>query len=62
LTRLKAEALDRFVEGELKGKELMAAFLAHVADARDYLTRLIALGHDSQRGARHEPLRTPDRE
>jgi len=62
LTRLKAEALDRFVEGELKGKELMAAFLAHVADARDCLTRLIALGHDSYPGARHEPLRTPDRE
>jgi len=62
LTRLKAEALDRFVEGELKGKELMAAFLAHVADARDYLTRLIALGHDSHLGARHEPLRTCDRE
>jgi hypothetical protein len=56
LTRLKAEALDRFVEGELKGKDLMAAFLAHVASARDYLMRLVALDHDSYPGARHDPF------
>jgi TRAP-type uncharacterized transport system substrate-binding protein len=62
LIRLKAEALDRFVQGELKSKELLAAFLAHVADAREYLTRLIALGHDSYPGAHHAPLRTSDRD
>jgi TRAP-type uncharacterized transport system substrate-binding protein len=59
LTQLKAEALNRFVEGELKGKELMAAFLAHVADARDYLMRLIALERGGSEGARHEPLQVP---
>jgi TRAP-type uncharacterized transport system substrate-binding protein len=60
LTQLKAEALGRFVEGELNGKELMAAFLAHIADARDYLMRLIALERDNHAGARHEPLQVPD--
>jgi hypothetical protein len=34
----------------------MATFLAHVADAREYLMRLIALEHSSYPGARHEPL------
>jgi TRAP-type uncharacterized transport system substrate-binding protein len=62
LTQLKAEALGRFVEGELKGKELMAALLAHVADARDLLTRLIAVEHDRCQGVRHEPLQAPDRD
>jgi TRAP-type uncharacterized transport system substrate-binding protein len=61
LTRLKAEALDRFVEGELKGKDLMAAFLAHVAGARDYLMRLIALEQDSNPAVRHDSLQAPDR-
>jgi TRAP-type uncharacterized transport system substrate-binding protein len=39
---LKTEALDRFTDGELEGKELMVGFLAHIRDARDYLTELIA--------------------
>jgi TRAP-type uncharacterized transport system substrate-binding protein len=41
LVRLKTEALDRFAEGDLTGKDLLAGFLAHANDARDYLTRLI---------------------
>jgi TRAP-type uncharacterized transport system substrate-binding protein len=40
LGRLKTEALDRFTEGELGGKELLAAFLAQVADVRACLLRL----------------------
>ena len=41
LGRLRSEALERFVEGELGGEELMSGFLAHAGDARGYLTRLI---------------------
>jgi TRAP-type uncharacterized transport system substrate-binding protein len=47
LTRLKSQALDQFTEGELEGGELMTAFLAQVADTRDYLTRLIAFGRQA---------------
>jgi TRAP-type uncharacterized transport system substrate-binding protein len=39
--RLKIEALDRFTDGELAGKELLAGFLTQADDARDYVTRLI---------------------
>jgi hypothetical protein len=41
LHKLKAEALNRFTEGEMAGKELLAGFLVHVHDARDYVTRLM---------------------
>jgi hypothetical protein len=41
LARLKTEALDRFAEGELTGKDLLAGFLVQVNDARNYLTGLI---------------------
>jgi hypothetical protein len=34
LDRLKTEALDRFAEGELGGKELLVGFLTQVADVR----------------------------
>jgi hypothetical protein len=65
LTRLKTEALDRFTEGELEGRDLMSAFLAHVADTRAYLTRLAALGrggplapaHDGATGSGQQPAR-----
>jgi hypothetical protein len=50
---LKTEALDRFTDGELEGKELMAGFLTHVRDARDYRTGLIAQ-------ARESPAATPE--
>jgi TRAP-type uncharacterized transport system substrate-binding protein len=40
LSRLKAEALQRFADGELEGEELVSGFLAHVNDARGYLARL----------------------
>jgi TRAP-type uncharacterized transport system substrate-binding protein len=39
---LKVEALDRFAEGELAGKELLSAFLIQVNHTRDYLARLVA--------------------
>ncbi|MDR3638413.1 MAG: TAXI family TRAP transporter solute-binding subunit [Isosphaeraceae bacterium] len=38
---LRLEALERYAAGELEGEELMSGFLAHVGDARGYLTRLI---------------------
>src|SRR5262249_354771 len=41
LFRLKTEALNRFAEGELAGKELLTSFLAQANDTRDYLMRLI---------------------
>jgi TRAP-type uncharacterized transport system substrate-binding protein len=50
LGRLKTEALDRFTEGELEGKELMAAYLAQVNDARAYLTRLISQRRETLEG------------
>jgi TRAP-type uncharacterized transport system substrate-binding protein len=42
LDRLKTEALDRFTEGELAGKDLLSGFLVQVNDARDLLRRLIS--------------------
>jgi hypothetical protein len=47
LHQLKREALDRFTEGGLAGKELLAGFLLHIHDARDYLTRLIQRQEES---------------
>ena len=41
VSRLKAEAIQRFADGELEGEELVSGFITHVNDARDYLTRLI---------------------
>jgi len=41
LNRLKNEALHRFAEGRLEGEAMMSGFVAHVNDARNYLTRLI---------------------
>jgi hypothetical protein len=41
ITRLKADALERFAEGNIKGEELMASFLAHVTDIREHLNALI---------------------
>jgi TRAP-type uncharacterized transport system substrate-binding protein len=65
LTLLKTEALDRFTEGDLEGRDLMHAFLAHVADTRAYLTRLAAAGrgptapaHD---GPAHPAGKLPDK-
>jgi TRAP-type uncharacterized transport system substrate-binding protein len=54
LSRLKMEALDRFTEGQLEGRELMAAFLAHVADTREYLTRLLSVEREAWRAAPEE--------
>jgi TRAP-type uncharacterized transport system substrate-binding protein len=51
LWQLKSEALERFTEGELEGKELLAGFLVQVNDARDHLTRLL----QRPDGGRHEP-------
>jgi TRAP-type uncharacterized transport system substrate-binding protein len=49
LGRLKTEALDRFTQGELGGKELLVGFLAQVADVRACLTRLV-LEQEAQPG------------
>jgi TRAP-type uncharacterized transport system substrate-binding protein len=47
--RLKAQALDRFAEGELAGKELLGGFLVHVNDVRDYLTCVIRRHEDRRK-------------
>jgi TRAP-type uncharacterized transport system substrate-binding protein len=47
LNRLKNEALSRFAEGKLEGESLMSGFIAHVNDARNYLTRLILHERDN---------------
>ncbi|CAN5171840.1 hypothetical protein BH09SUM1_BH09SUM1_32000 [soil metagenome] len=41
LSGLKSEALEKFAAGKLKGEELMASFLTHVTDVRNYLGSLI---------------------
>ena len=41
LVHIKTEALDRFTEGELEGKELLGAFVTHVQGVYDHLSRLI---------------------
>jgi TRAP-type uncharacterized transport system substrate-binding protein len=47
LNRLKNEALSRFAEGKLEGEALISGFIAHVNDARNYLTRLILHERDN---------------
>jgi len=47
LSRLKNEALSRFAEGKLEGEALIAGFVAHVNNARNYLTRLILHERDN---------------
>lgn len=47
LSRLKNEALSRFAEGKLEGEALISGFVAHVNDARNYLTRLILHERDN---------------
>jgi TRAP-type uncharacterized transport system substrate-binding protein len=47
LLRLNQEALDRYAAGELEGESLMAGFLSHVSDTRNYLTRLILHERDN---------------
>lgn len=41
VTRLKTDALDKFVHGNLKGEDLMSSFLAHVSDTRESINNLI---------------------
>jgi hypothetical protein len=63
LDRLKTEALDRFTEGELAGKDLLAGFLALVSEVRNHVTRLIQQhDHQVQRrtGGNGEPLTRPE--
>jgi TRAP-type uncharacterized transport system substrate-binding protein len=50
LERIKTDALRKFAEGEMEGAELLSSFLAHVNDARNYLTRLILHQRDSLMG------------
>jgi TRAP-type uncharacterized transport system substrate-binding protein len=62
LGRLKTEALDRFTEGELGGKELLVGFLAQVADVRACLTRLAVeqeAQSERQAGKEGAPLVAP---
>jgi TRAP transporter TAXI family solute receptor len=40
LSRLKAEALEQFAAGRLKGEEHLSSFLTHVADVRQLLRNL----------------------
>ncbi|MGE0708261.1 MAG: TAXI family TRAP transporter solute-binding subunit [Planctomycetota bacterium] len=41
LSEIKNEALDRFTAGILRSEELMASFLHHVTDVRNYINGLI---------------------
>ena len=47
LSRLKNEALSRFAEGNSRARLLISGFVAHVNDARNYLTRLILHERDN---------------
>ena len=47
LSQVKAEAIERFAEGELDGEELMSGFLVHASDARDFLMRMILHQRDN---------------
>lgn len=66
LGQLKAEALERFVNGEIEGEDLLLGFLAQVNDARDYVTRLILHERDNledqQERGRLERFLSPYRE
>jgi TRAP-type uncharacterized transport system substrate-binding protein len=55
LAQLKSEALDRFAAGELTGKELLAGFLLHANDGRDYINRLIRQQEEQPQEAGHPP-------
>src|SRR5262249_26512769 len=46
--RLKTEALDEVASTDLAGKDLLFGFLLQVNDVRDYLTRLILQGEESE--------------
>jgi TRAP-type uncharacterized transport system substrate-binding protein len=59
LAQLKSEALLRFAEGELTGKELLAGFLVHANAGRDYLNRLIRQQEEQPREAGHPPKQWP---
>jgi TRAP-type uncharacterized transport system substrate-binding protein len=47
LARIKAEAIQRFAEGQLDGEELMSGFLVHASDTRDFLVRLVLHQRDN---------------
>jgi hypothetical protein len=55
LDRLKADALNRFTEGELAGHELLQCFLVQVKDVRDRVARLmdrpVSLPQEQESGA-----------
>ncbi len=53
LGELKTEALEKYARGELRGEELMSAFLAHVTDVRGYLSALILTERERKAGAHH---------
>jgi len=52
LGELKTDALHRFARGELRGEELMSAFLTHVADVRAHIHSLILSERDPRAGGR----------
>lgn len=55
LVRLKAEALNRFTEGDLECKELLGAFVTRVQGVYDHLPRLIT----AHRGRPEHPGKGP---
>ena len=60
LSRLKNEALSRFAEGKLEGEDLISGFVAHVNDARNYLTRLILHERDNLEDQARTQHREPE--
>ncbi|MDX1933556.1 MAG: TAXI family TRAP transporter solute-binding subunit [Capsulimonadales bacterium] len=62
LSEIKAEALEQFGNGRLRGEELLTGFLTHVADVRAYVTALMLSERDrlaelSSQGASEEEAR-----
>jgi hypothetical protein len=57
LVRLKTEALDRFTEGDLEGKELLGAFVTHVQGVYDHLSRFIT----ARRSSPERPSENPEK-
>lgn len=55
LVRLKTEALDRFTEGNLEGKELLGAFVTHIQGVYDHLSRLITAHRRTEGFQREAP-------
>jgi hypothetical protein len=47
LAIVKNQALSRFAEGKLGGRDLLSGFLSHVNDSRNYLNRLILHQRDN---------------